>query len=103
MKRARPVDGDDAQMQSNKKAATTSLVDSTGERIMTVESVRREVWLAGGKITMKKLSKLFAINKNAAKDRIRSFLGFVKELCVMEGDRSEGNVLVLKQHYRGAM
>ena len=101
----RSRDEDDEETNNGvvfKKANLQPLVDEvSGLRIMTQQTVHREIWLSGGKITMKKLSKVFAINKASEKSRTIGFMGFLKELCTMEGDKREGGkVLVLKQHYK---
>jgi hypothetical protein len=88
--------------EEKKKAApvTTGLeVDENGQRMVTLQAVRREIWLHHGTIPMKRLMKIFDIKKKAHKDRQNKFREVVKELCTMETDPVGGRMLVLKQHY----
>mmetsp|Transcript_10741 Transcript_10741/g.16468 ORF Transcript_10741/g.16468 Transcript_10741/m.16468 type:complete len:557 (+) Transcript_10741:260-1930(+) len=72
---------------------------TTGERILSMESVRYEIFLHNKSISMKKLMKLYNIKKKSSQDRIKKFQHIIKELCLMNKDPVEGNMLVLKQHY----
>ncbi|KAL3938089.1 MAG: hypothetical protein SGBAC_006916, partial [Bacillariaceae sp.] len=74
-------------------------LDENGQRVITIESVRREIWLNHGTIKLKRLMKLFDIGKKSSKERRASFQGMVKELCTLETDPTGGRMLVLKQHY----
>ena len=74
-------------------------VDEHGQRIISLEAVRREIWLHHGSIRMKRLLKIFDIKKKTSADRQSKFREVVRELCTMTQDKVEGNLLVLKQHY----
>jgi len=74
-------------------------VDEHGQRVITIESVRREIWLNHGTIKVKRLMKLFDIGKKSSKDRRAAFQQIIKELCTLETDPTGGRMLVLKQHY----
>jgi len=74
-------------------------VDGSGQRVITIESVRREIWLNHGTIKLKRLMKLFDIGKKSSKERRAGFQQMVKELCTLETDPTGGRMLVLKQHY----
>ena len=76
-----------------------SMVDATGQRIISLDSVKREIWLNHGSIPMKRLMKIFVINKKASPERQAQFRDAVKELCSMKNDPVHGRMLVLKQHY----
>ncbi|CAB9510776.1 expressed unknown protein [Seminavis robusta] len=78
---------------------TGNEVDKDGLRIISLQAVRREIWLNHGRISVKRLSKLFDVNKKATKERQNLFRKIVKELCTMEKDPVAGAMLVLKQHY----
>uniref|UniRef100_A0A7S2YEV3 Transcription initiation factor IIF subunit alpha n=1 Tax=Entomoneis paludosa TaxID=265537 RepID=A0A7S2YEV3_9STRA len=77
----------------------TPLVDANGFRIITLEAVRREIWLNHGSIPMKRLMKIFEVKKKSAQERQDKFREVVKELCTMKQDPVNGRMLVLKQHY----
>jgi hypothetical protein len=72
-------------------------VDENGQRLITLENVRREIWLHHGTISTKRLMKIFDTKKK--KDRQAKFREVVKELCTMETDPVQGRMFVLKQHY----
>ncbi|GMI35973.1 hypothetical protein TrCOL_g11260 [Triparma columacea] len=72
--------------------------DEQGRRKLTKEAVRNEIWLNGGKITMKSLCKTFGIQKkDKGTDRVTEFLRIVAELS-----KKEKGELVLKQHFQNA-
>lgn len=79
--------------------ATGVQVDEHGQRIITLKAVQKEIWLRHGRTSMKRLLKIFDIKKKTAAERQNKFREIVKELCTMEKDPVEGNMLVLKQHY----
>eukprot|EP00934_Nitzschia_sp_Nitz4_P004435 Nitzschia sp. Nitz4//scaffold155_size52807//11364//13124//NITZ4_006794-RA/size52807-processed-gene-0.0-mRNA-1//1//CDS//3329537363//4425//frame0 len=74
-------------------------VDENGQRMITLRAVQKEIWLRHGTIPMKRLMKIFDVNKKTAVDRQNRFREVVKELCTMKSDAVEGRLLVLKQHY----
>jgi hypothetical protein len=90
-----------AQQKDRKAAAAASQVqvDANGLRIVTLEALRREIWLHHGKIPMKRLMKIFEVKTKSSTDRQNKFREIVKELCTMNTDPIGGRVLVLKQHY----
>lgn len=71
--------------------------DKDGKRLITLEAVRREIWLNSGAITSKRLTKKFDVTKKNP-DRQALFKTIVMELCTIKKD-ADGNKLVLKQHY----
>lgn len=75
-------------------------VDENGQRLVTLEAVRHEIWLTRGRIPMKRLMKIFAVNKKASQDKKQNFKRVIQELCTIEQDPIGGRMLVLKQHYR---
>lgn len=77
-------------------------VDENGQRILTLEAVRHEIWLTGGRIPMKKLTKIFDVKSKSSQDRKQKFKEVVRELCTIEQDPVGGRMLVLKQHYTRA-
>lgn len=81
--------------EATKPAAPT--VDETGQRIISLEAIRKEIWLHHGQIKTKTLLKIFNIKRRSPEHR-KLFQEFVKELCTIS-KTVEGNVLVLKQHY----
>jgi hypothetical protein len=90
-----------ASQPAGKKApdAAAIQVDENGLRIITLEAVRKEIWLNHGSIPMKRLMKIFDIKKKSSPDRQDAFRNVVKELCTMKNDPIGGRLLVLKQHY----
>jgi len=72
-------------------------VDAQGERIISLEAIRREIWLHHGQIKTKQLLKIFNVRKRTPEQK-KFFNELVKELCTMS-KTVEGNMLVLKQHY----
>ena len=74
--------------------------DAEGLRTLSLDAVRKEIWLYHGQITFKKLNKIFNISKKATAQRKSRYMEIVKELCTMKDDKTEGRVLVLKQHYQ---
>jgi len=72
-------------------------VDKDGKRLITLEAVRREIWVNNGNITSKKLTRLFDVGKKNP-ERQALFKKIVMELCTIKKD-ADGNKLVLKQHY----
>ena len=74
--------------------------DENGDRIITLDSVKNEIWLRNGRIPIKKLQKIFSIKKKRTKpERYQRFVNVIKEVCTMLDDPIEGKLLVLKQHY----
>eukprot|EP00531_Pseudo-nitzschia_arenysensis_P014590 CAMPEP_0116126612 /NCGR_PEP_ID=MMETSP0329-20121206/6421_1 /TAXON_ID=697910 /ORGANISM="Pseudo-nitzschia arenysensis, Strain B593" /LENGTH=629 /DNA_ID=CAMNT_0003620699 /DNA_START=199 /DNA_END=2085 /DNA_ORIENTATION=+ len=61
-------------------------VDENGLRLVTLDALRHEIWLARGRIPMKRLTKIFSVNKKSSKDRQAKFKQVVRELCTMEQD-----------------
>lgn len=80
-------------------ATSAPQVDENGLRIITVEAVRREIWLNRGSIPINRLINLFDAKKKHGPDRQAKFRDVVKELCTMTNDPVNGRTLVLKQHY----
>ena len=78
-------------------APAAPLVDKDGKRLITLEAVRREIWLNNGAITSKRLTKKFDVTKKNP-ERQALFKTIVMELCTIKKD-ADGNKLVLKQHY----
>jgi hypothetical protein len=78
-------------------AETAIAVDKDGKRLITLEAVRREIWLNNGAICPKRLAKKFDVGKKTP-ERQALLKSIVKELCTMTKD-ADGNKLVLKQHY----
>lgn len=72
-------------------------VDKDGKRLITLDAVRREIWLNNGAITSKRLTKKFDVGKKNP-ERQALFKRIVMELCTIKKD-ADGNKLVLKQHY----
>ncbi|KAG7374860.1 hypothetical protein IV203_013955 [Nitzschia inconspicua] len=96
------TDGANGAKGGKKPSFTGKEVDELGQRMITLEAVRREIWLNDGKIPMKRLMKIFDVKKKSAQDRQVKFKEAVRELCMMETDPVGGRMLVLKQHYRRA-
>ncbi|KAL3764940.1 hypothetical protein ACHAWU_003800 [Discostella pseudostelligera] len=71
--------------------------DKDGKRLITLEAVRREIWLNNGAITSKRLTKKFDVTKKNP-ERQALFKTIIMELCTIKKD-ADGNKLVLKQHY----
>jgi len=86
---------------ASSKVSTVSVdplaMDETGQRIISLEAIRREIWLHHGQIKVKTLVKIFNVKKRSPEHK-KIFGDLVKELCTMS-QTVEGNVLVLKQHY----
>jgi len=80
-------------------AASAIQVDENGLRVVSLDAVRREIWLNHGSIPMKRLMKIFDIKKKHGPERQDKFRDVVKELCTMTSDPLGGRLLVLKQHY----
>jgi hypothetical protein len=74
-------------------------VDEHGLRIITLEAVRREIWLNSGLIPINRLINLFDAKKKHGPERQAQFREAVKELCTMTNDPVNKRTLVLKQHY----
>jgi hypothetical protein len=72
-------------------------VDKDGKRLITLEAVRREIWVNNNNITSKKLTRIFDVGKKNP-ERQELFKRIVMELCTIKKD-ADGNKLVLKQHY----
>lgn len=86
-----------AKSTSASMAAMGIEKDKDGKRLITLEAVRREIWLNNGAITSKRLTKKFDVGKKHP-DRQALFKSIVMELCTIKKD-ADGNKLVLKQHY----
>lgn len=86
----------------DKKKPIAVQLDEFGQRVLTMEGVRYEIFLHNKSIAMKKLMKLYNITKKTEKERIKQFQAIIKELCNMVKDPAQGNMLVLKQHYSKA-
>lgn len=87
------------QKPKKSAASTEPQFDANGLRIVSLGAIRREIWLNHGSIAMKRLLKLFDINKKTSSDRQNKFREVIKELCTMKSDPVGGRMLVLKQHY----
>jgi hypothetical protein len=75
-------------------------LDENGLRVITLETVRREISLNQGSISMKRLMKTFGIKKESAPERQNKFREVVKVLRYVETDPvSSDRMLVLKRHY----
>ena len=85
-----------APMDPSVEVAT---VGPDGLRILTLEAVRKEIWLNHGKMGSKRLMKIFDVKKKSSAERRENFRKIVKELCTVEQDHVKGNMLVLKQHW----
>jgi Ca2+-dependent lipid-binding protein len=81
------------------KVELANQTDANGQRIISLDAVRREIWLENGSIPMKRLMKIFDVKKKASKERRDRFMEVVKELCTIATDPLAGRMLVLKQHY----
>lgn len=79
------------------KEAVGVEIGADGKRKITLESVRREIWLNSGSIKTVKLMNKFDVTKEFP-ERQKAFKKIVFELCTMKKD-ADGNKLVLKQHY----
>ncbi|OEU15824.1 hypothetical protein FRACYDRAFT_209258 [Fragilariopsis cylindrus CCMP1102] len=86
----------------SKKKKNVVEVDENGQRLVTLEAVRHEIWLTRGKIPMKRLMKIFDVKKKSSADRQTKFKEAVRELCIIQTDPIGGRMLVLKQHYSRA-
>eukprot|EP00536_Pseudo-nitzschia_multiseries_P016559 jgi/Psemu1/321047/estExt_fgenesh1_pm.C_11460001 len=84
------------------KIKTMKQVDENGQRIITLEAIQHEIWLTGGRIPMKRLTKIFDVKKKSSQDRQDKFKKIVIELCTIVQDPTGGKSLVLKQHYTRA-
>ena len=103
---ASDTEKDDAE-DSSAQAASAMVTeedkkfDDNGQRIVSLQQVRREIWLNHNRIPMKRLLKIFNINKKTTEDRREAFKDVIRELCNMENDPlAGGKILVLKQHYQ---
>jgi len=78
--------------------APADQLDENGDRILTFEAVRKEIWLHSGRILLMQLAKIYNITKKTSTERRTTFVTITKELCISE-DTINGKMLVLKQHY----
>ena len=97
---SRPTSPAAAAAAAPKEELTGVEVDENGLRMVSLQAVRREIWLHHGTIPMKRLMKIFDIKKKSDKERQDRFREAIKELCTMETDPINGRMLVLKQHYQ---
>ena len=75
-------------------------VDASGQRIIDLVSVRKEIWLHNQQIPLKKLGKIFGVSMKSSKERRSAFKACLKELCTVVDDPVEGEKICrLKQHY----
>ena len=74
-------------------------MDADGLRILTLETVRKEIWLNHGSMETKRLMKVFDVKKKSSQERRDLFRKIVKDLCSVQHDPVKGNMLVLKQHW----
>ena len=74
-------------------------VDEHGLRLITLDAVRKEIWLNHGSIPINRLIKIFNANKKHGEVRQNQLKEVIKELCTMTTDPIHGRMLVLKQHY----
>ena len=72
-------------------------IGADGKRKITLEAVRREIWLNSGSIKTKKLRNKFDVSTQFP-ERMAVFRKIVQELCTLKKD-ADGTKLVLKQHY----
>ena len=88
---------DKKSLETEKMKAMGIEKDKDGKRLITLDAVRREIWLNNGAITSKRLTKKFDVTKKNP-ERQALFKTIVMELCTIKKD-ADGNKLVLKQHY----
>ena len=88
---------DKKSLETEKIKAMGIEKDKDGKRLITLDAVRREIWLNNGAITSKRLTKKFDVTKKNP-ERQALFKTIVMELCTIKKD-ADGNKLVLKQHY----
>ena len=69
-------------------------VDENGLRIISKDTVRREIWLHNGSIPTTQLFKTFKAHGKKYKERAKLLSEILLELCTMDGE-----ILTLKQHY----
>jgi hypothetical protein len=93
---------DSTTVKEGKKKPIAIQFDEFGQRVLTLEGVRYEIFLHNKSIAMKKLMKLYNIKKKTDQERIKQFQAIIKELCIMKKDPAQGNMLLLKQHYSKA-
>lgn len=93
---SKPSNGTIASKPAPKEAVGVE-IGADGKRKITLEAVRREIWLNSGSIKTTKLMKKFDVTKEFPA-RQAVFKKIVMELCTMKKD-ADGNKLVLKQHY----
>jgi len=79
------------------KEAVGVEIGADGKRKITLEAVRREIWLNSGSIKTKKLRNKFDVSTQFP-ERMAVFRKIVQELCTLKKD-ADGTKLVLKQHY----
>lgn len=96
------ANGGGAKPPKSNSSKTMMEVDENGQRLVTLEAVRHEIWLTRGRIPMKRLMKIFDVKKKSSQDRQTKFKEVVRELCTIETDPIGGRMLVLKQHYSRA-
>ncbi len=99
---AAAASSDDEKPQAKSTTKNMMEVDENGQRLVTLEAVRHEIWLTRGRIPMKRLMKIFDVKKKSSQDRQQKFKEVVRELCTIETDPIGGRMLVLKQHYSRA-
>jgi hypothetical protein len=95
------ANGGNNTMTTNPNTAQTAApqVDEHGLRLITLDAVRKEIWLNHGSIPINRLIKIFNANKKHGEVRQNQLKQVIKELCTMTNDPIHGRMLVLKQHY----
>ena len=79
---------------TNPSSSGATQLDDDGLRIISKETLRREIWLHNGSIKMRKLAKVYSVSGKSDKERKDRFKRICKELCNMKD-----GMLILKQHY----
>ena len=79
---------------TNPSSSGATQLDDDGLRIISKETLRREIWLHNGSIKMRKLAKVYSVSGKSDKERQDRFKRICKELCNMKD-----GMLILKQHY----
>ena len=85
--------------KDSSSSGTGVALDASGQRIINIDTVRKEIWLHNQQISLKKLGKIFGVSSKS-KDRVAAFKACIKELCNVIDDPVEGQKICrLKQHY----
>lgn len=82
------------------KAKDDAHFNDSGQRILSEETVRRQIVLNHGSLKLTELKEFFSLHEDdPSTDKLKTFDKIIKTLCHVRQDASEGIIVFLRQQY----